>query len=173
MPISRNRQTLRSKEDADCATGVWRQALLREKRHASASALYDHCIFIVQAEMRQGVHFAARQARNTDRPAMLDEIEMQAIIEPGRNESAQDFVRLFHARIRRNPAEPARDAKDVGINRKRRKYRWQLYGNSSTHSEPRRNPEPPRREMTERSKGEMGERLASSSFVLGRCRDRQ
>ncbi len=59
---------------------------------------------------------------------MLDEIEMQAIIEPGRDEGAQVLVRLFHARVFRNPTEPACDAENVGVDRKRRRYGSQLYG---------------------------------------------
>ncbi len=59
---------------------------------------------------------------------MLDEIEMQAIIEPGWDKRAQQLVRLFNGRIGRNPAEPARDAENVGVDRKRRKYGLQLYG---------------------------------------------
>ncbi len=58
----------------------------------------------------------------TDGPPVLDEIEMQAIIEAGQDEGGEQFMRLFHGRVWRDPAEPARYAKDVGVDRKRRRY---------------------------------------------------
>ncbi len=48
---------------------------------------------------------------------------MQAIIEPGRDERSEEIVRLFYGGVGRNPAEPARDAKDVGVARKRIKFK--------------------------------------------------
>ncbi len=58
---------------------------------------------------------------------MLDQIEMQAIVEPGRNAGGEQIVRLFHARIGRNPAEPARHAENVRVDRKPGRCRLQLY----------------------------------------------
>ncbi len=53
---------------------------------------------------------------------------MQAIVQAGRDERGEEIVRLFHGGLFRNPAEAARDAKDVGVDRKRRKCGLQLYG---------------------------------------------
>ncbi len=59
---------------------------------------------------------------------MLDQVEMQTIIEPGWNERAQEIVRLFDRGAFRNPAQPPRDAKNMRVDGKRRKYGLQLYG---------------------------------------------
>jgi hypothetical protein len=63
-----------------------------------------------------------------DRPSMLDQVEMQAVIEMRRNERGEEIVRLFDGGVLRNPAEPSRDAKDVRVDGKRMKYGLQLYG---------------------------------------------
>ncbi len=49
---------------------------------------------------------------------MLDEIEMQAIVQLGRDKGRQKIMRLFDGCILWNPAEAARDAKDVRVDRK-------------------------------------------------------
>lgn len=53
---------------------------------------------------------------------MFDEVEVEAIVQPGRDENGEEIARLFHARLFRDPAEPARDAENVGIDQKRRNY---------------------------------------------------
>ncbi len=57
-----------------------------------------------------------------DGAPVLDQVEVEAMIETRRDERGEECMSLFHGCVLRNPAEPARDAKDVRVDRKRRKY---------------------------------------------------
>jgi hypothetical protein len=83
---------------------------------------------IVLAQVRERASLALRLLSMANRPAVLDQVEMQAIVQPRRDEGGEQIVRPFHARVGRNPAKPARDAKDMRIDRKGRRYGSQLYG---------------------------------------------
>ncbi len=70
-----------------------------------------------------------------NRAPVLDQIEVEAIIEPGRDERGEQVVRLFDGRLFRNPAQPARDAKDVRVDGEGRRNGLKLYGSWSTSLE--------------------------------------
>ncbi len=77
-------------------------------------------MLIVLAPIRERASVALWLPRVADGPPMLDEIEMQAIVEPRWDERGEEIVRLFHVDVLWNPAEAAHDAKDVGVDRKER-----------------------------------------------------
>jgi hypothetical protein len=85
-------------------------------------------ILIILAYTHERASLALGLLRMADSPSMLDQVEMQTIIEPGWNERAQEIVRLFDRGAFRNPAQPPRDAKNMRVDGKRRKYGLQLYG---------------------------------------------
>ncbi len=104
---------------------------VQHKRRACSSIPLS----IIHTKVLQRASLALGAARVANGPPMLDEVEMQAIVEAGRDKRGEQLVRLFDSRVLRNPAEPARDAENVRVDRKRRKYGLQLYGIWSTRLE--------------------------------------
>ncbi len=96
--------------------------LYRADDPLSNSVLFILVSLIILTVGSQRAPLALRPTRVADSPAVFDEVEMEAVIKARGDERGEEIVRLLHARLFRNPAEPARDAKDVGVDGKGGRY---------------------------------------------------
>ncbi len=70
---------------------------------------------VVLAQVRQRAPFAAGWAHPANPAAVTDEVNMEAVIDAGRDERTKQLVRFFIRGGLRNPTEPPGHAKNVRV----------------------------------------------------------